>query len=467
MRDMLAGMPPSGYELEQVHSIAAAIACLKNKDFDLAMFDLVLSESEGDYTFDRFKKIAPHLPIIVLAEPGAESDAISAVEMEAQGYLVPCQLDANVLKRTIMHAIGRKQTEKALIEIEERVRAIAATARDGIIMMDHDGLVSYWNIAAERIFGYSRQEAIGKELLRMLAPERYHDDMYRGMQTFKTKGTGPILEKTTEVIALRKDGKEFPIDLSVSALAIDGKFHALGIIRDITERKEMQQELIRSEKFAVMGQLAGGIAHELRNPLGTMKNAVYFLDMALINPKPEIKEMLDVLANEVSASTRIIDSLMQFARPDCSYYKATNLNHVLQEVLSCQRIPLNIDVETHFEEDLPSVPADPDQLHQAFGNIILNAVQSMPAGGKLTFRTSSKESHQVEVTISDTGTGIPSGIREKLFEPFFTSKSSGIGLGLALTKLLIEKHGGTVTVDSKMGEGSAFTVSLPEEEGEK
>jgi signal transduction histidine kinase len=437
LRDMLAGMPPSKYELEQVHSIAAAITCLKNKDFDLAMFDLVLSESEGDDTFDRLKKIAPHMPIIVLAEPGAESDAISAVELEAQGYLVLCQLDANILKRSIMNAIGRKQTENALIEIEEKFRAIAASAQDGIVMMDHEGLVSYWNSAAEKIFGYSSQEAVGQELHHMLAPARYLDD------------------------------SEFPMELSVSALAIDGKVHALGIVRDITERQEMQQELTRSEKFAVMGQLAGGIAHELRNPLGTMKNAVYFLEMALINPKPEIKEMLNVLANEVSASTRIIDSLLQFARPDSSYDKATNCNQVLQEVLSRQRIPLNIDVETHFEEDLPSVLADPDQLHQAFGNIILNAVQSMPAGGKLTFRTSSQESHQVAVTISDTGTGIPSGIRKKLFEPFFTTKSSGIGLGLALTKLLIEKHGGTVTVDSKIREGSIFTVSLPEGKEEK
>lgn len=467
LQEMLAEISSSNNKLEQVDSTNAAIEYLEKKGVDLAIIDLALSESEGDDTFDRLKESAPYLPIIVLTQPGTGTNAITAAEIEAQGYLVSHQYDAGILKRSIQHAIGRKQTELALIESEEKFRAIAASAQDGIIMMDNDGLISFWNKAAEKIFGYSSNEVLGQDLHHMLAPARYHDDTSRGIQTFKTIGTGPVLGNTIEIVGLRKDGKEFPAELSVSTLQINGMTHALGVIRDITKRKKIEDELATNEKFAAIGQLAGGIAHELRHPLGTIKNAAYFLDMALINPEPEIKEMLELLANEVTVSKRIIDSLLQFACPDGSFRKTTDLNHVLQENISGLRIPLNIDVKTHFEEDLPSVLADPDQLQQAFGNIIINAVQSMPAGGELTFRTSSKESHLVEVAISDTGTGMPDTIRKKMFDPFFSTKSKGIGLGLALTKLLIEKHGGTVTSDSKMGEGSTFTVSLPEGKSEK
>jgi len=237
--------------------------------------------------------------------------------------------------------------------------------------------------------------------------------------------------------------------------------------REVAERKEVQEQLVRSEKLAVLGQLAGGVGHELRNPLSSIKNAAYFLKMALEKPEPEVKETLEILEKEVATSEHIISSLLDFARPKPPTRRKVNINDLLQEVLSHTNVPENIKVESQLDKLLPEVLADPEQLNQVFGNIVLNALQAMPDGGRLKIRTESSPPSQVTVSFADTGAGIPKDNLEKLFEPLFTTKAKGIGLGLAITKTLIERHGGTIEVQSKVKKGSIFTVKLPTKEKEK
>lgn len=225
--------------------------------------------------------------------------------------------------------------------------------------------------------------------------------------------------------------------------------------------REMQERLMRSERLAVLGQLAGGVGHELRNPLGAIKNATYFLNMALEQPEPQVRETLEILEREVAASERIISSLLDFARPKPPTRRKVNINEVVQETLSRNGVPGNVRIVKKLDESLPVILADPDQLSQAFGNIIRNAIQAMPEGGRLTVKSKVSRPGWVSVSIADTGVGISPKDQQKLFEPLFTTKTKGIGLGLPVTKILVEGHGGTIEVKSKVGKGSTFTVMLP------
>lgn len=227
------------------------------------------------------------------------------------------------------------------------------------------------------------------------------------------------------------------------------------------ELRSAQEQLLRSERLAVLGQLAGGVGHELRNPLGAIKNAAYFLNMALEVTDPEVKETLGILEKEVDASEKIISSLLDFSRTSPPSRRKININDVVREVLSGTTVPENVEVTRQLDETLPPFLADPDQLGLVFGNIILNAIQAMPDGGSLSVTSESMDKKWVTVSVADTGLGIPEENLSKLFEPLFTTKAKGIGLGLAVTKTMVEAHGGTIEVQSEVGRGSTFTVRLP------
>jgi len=227
------------------------------------------------------------------------------------------------------------------------------------------------------------------------------------------------------------------------------------------ELRDAQEQLVRQEKLAVLGQLAGGVGHELRNPLGAIKNAAYFLNIALEDPDPEIKETIEILGKEVETSERIINSLLDYARSKPPIVRKVDVNPVIQASLSRTTIPDQVEVQSQLDEGLPSILADPDQLAQVFGNIILNAIQAMPKGGQLTVKSETSGPKWVAVSFADTGVGMPEEALEKIFEPLFTTKAKGIGLGLAISETLIERHGGTIEVESEVGKGSIFTVKLP------
>jgi len=258
------------------------------------------------------------------------------------------------------------------------------------------------------------------------------------------------------------------------------------LARDITERKQMeralheyserleemvaertraledaQEQLVRQEKLTVLGQLAGGLAHELRTPLNTIKNAAYFLKMVVADPDPDTIEMLDMLDNSVTNSDRIITSLLNFARPHIPTYRTVNLAELIQKSLSQLTIPAQIKVGTDFKAVPQEIVADPNHLEVVFTNLIHNALQAMPDGGDLTIQIYSGDAGTVSVAIRDTGVGILPENRAMLFEPLFSTKTRGIGLGLAISKMLVKGHQGAIEVDSEPGVGSAFTVQLP------
>jgi signal transduction histidine kinase len=277
------------------------------------------------------------------------------------------------------------------------------------------------------------------------------------------------------------------------------------------ELDEAQERLIRMERLAILGQMASKVGHELRNPLAAIKNAAYFLNMVLEEPNPKVKEMLEILEEKVNTCERIISSLLDFGRTKPPDWRKADINEIVQEALARISVPENVKVVSQLDEALPIIRADPNQLGQAFRNIILNAIQAMPEGGRLAVKTSANSdfgeslglsasteastvsplsrsgrgsaeplaevseqmlSRAVEqseapsgewmaISFTDTGVGIPKENLGKLFEPLFTTKAKGIGLGLAVSKQLIEAHEGTIEVESQVGKGTTFRVRLP------
>ncbi len=235
----------------------------------------------------------------------------------------------------------------------------------------------------------------------------------------------------------------------------------ISIWHDITERINLKEELVKNERLNVLGQLGAGVGHELRNTLGTIKNAAYLLRMVLKEPDREIREILDIFENEIVKSNRIITDLLEYAHRKPPTLKSMNINKVVKEALSMIVVPENITLVSRFDEKLPPIVGDSQHLISVFYKIALNAVQAMPAGGQLTVRSARDELEWVSVSIIDTGIGIPKENMDLIFEPLFTTKAKGIGLGLPIAKMMVDDLKGNIEVQSEPGKGSSFIIRLP------
>ena len=226
------------------------------------------------------------------------------------------------------------------------------------------------------------------------------------------------------------------------------------------ELRDAQEQLVRQERLAVLGQLAGGIAHELRSPLGAIKNAAYYFKMVVENPSEDARETMDILDQQIDVSARIIGSLLDFARPQTPNLQSAQLTRVVEAAICQCTIPQNIAVIWQADESLPSIKVDAGQMQLVFSNLITNAAQAMPQGGQLTIALQ-PDGDKMQVSFSDTGVGIAADALDKVFQPLYTTKAKGIGLGLALTRIIVEAHGGAIAVTSEVGKGTTFSVSLP------
>lgn len=227
-----------------------------------------------------------------------------------------------------------------------------------------------------------------------------------------------------------------------------------------------QKQLIDQEKMAILGKVAGAMARELHNPLCSIKNAIYYLNMVLKDPEPDVGEMLEILEQEVVNTTKVISGLLEFTEPRKISRWIVGLGEIIQEALARSNVPDYIKVTVQQSSPNLGVKADPNQLATAFRNIINNAIQAMSPilsdnGGKQLIINTIQVNDEVSISFSDNGEGIPDENMERLYEPLFSTRAQGIGLGLPLAKALIEEHDGRLEVESQVGIGSSFTVWLP------
>ncbi len=326
---------------------------------------------------------------------------------------------------------------------------------------------------------FSNAQLIGGLLLRSFKPYTYTDKDVKLAERVSNQIAGAIanvqhymeriraeeaLKKSEE--ELRKSNEELRATDEELRLTNGELQKANQELRTANEKlKEAQEQLVRSEKLAAIGKLAGGVGHELRNPLGAIKNAVYYVRGKLTNSElakttPRVMEFLDIIDDEINSSNKIISDLLNFSRINKPAVSPTKMRRVVEDALSRLAVPENIEVVNKVDLNLPEVEIDSDQIRQVLLNVMTNAIQAMSEGGKLTI-DGRKGDQSLEVAISDTGDGISGDVKAKLFDPLFTTRAKGIGLGLAVCKSIIERHGGTIGVESRLGEGATFTFALP------
>lgn len=350
----------------------------------------------------------------------------------------------------------RKRAEEATLQLA----AIVETSDDAIIGKSVDGTIVSWNQGAERIYGYSADEVRGKPM-SILAPPGHPDEIPQILEGIKR---GEHIDHF-ETVRVKKDGREVYVSLTISPVKdASGKITgASTIARDITERKKMQEQLARKERLAILGQLAGGVSHELRNPLGVISNAVYYLQTVLSEADETTREYLKLISSEVRRGEKIVSDLLDFARVKAAEREEITVRDLVTQVLDRQPPPEEVKVTTKIAPDLPPLFVDPQQISQVLVNLVTNAYDAMPQGGELTIKAQARKD-KVGLSITDTGCGVPQENIKRLFEPLFSTKARGIGLGLAVSKNLVEVNGGSIEAESKEGKGSTFTVILPTKE---
>ncbi|MEM2123231.1 MAG: ATP-binding protein [Candidatus Bathyarchaeia archaeon] len=260
---------------------------------------------------------------------------------------------------------------------------------------------------------------------------------------------------------IRKDGSRIPIEVTGSIVKGEkGKPDVVWcIIRDISDRKKLEKALLESERMAAVGSLAAQVGHDLRNPLTSIGNAAYYLKMKMRDGDEKIKRMIEIILEEVGYADGILRDLLDFSKPLKPQPIPANIVDVLETALASMVRPKKIEVEKIYRP-VPEIPLDPDMLKRAFSNIIQNAYEAMPRGGILTVEVEAVQD-MVKVSFQDTGYGIPEENIKKIFQPLFTTKAKGLGLGLSTAKRIIDAHNGEIMIESKPGEGSKFTIKIP------
>jgi PAS domain S-box-containing protein len=377
---------------------------------------------------------------------------------------------------------ARRHAETALRESEARYRNIFNAAYDVIYTIEPDGTLSSISPSAERMTGWRPEEWIGKHF----APVVHPDDQSRVQVVLDRLFAGETYPGA-EIRIVTKSGAYLDTEFTAAMHHRDGSPVVVGVLRDISARKraeeqvrklneglertvrertrallDAQQELVRSERLSMLGQVAGSVGHELRNPLGVMSNAVYFLKSVLTDADDITREYLDIIQSEIMDADRIVEDLLDSVRVKPPHPETVSLAPLLEQSLAKCAIPESVTVRLEIPEEIPPLWVDAMQMMQVFRNLISNGVEAMPGGGVLVVRAvTDKGEKRVTIHVTDSGSGMTPEHREKLFQPLYTTKARGIGLGLSVVKNLAEANGGRVEVESEPGLGSTFSVSMP------
>lgn len=361
-------------------------------------------------------------------------------------------------------ALSLKNEQKKFRAVHSLYQTLFESAGDAIMITGHEaenlGQIISANQAASDLYGYSIDELLGMNIVQMV-PEGKEEK-------FKNRMKAVLLGEWSHkrVKRRKKDGSLIQLDMSMGMLYVGEKRHLLTFCRDITEKLQAEEELNRANQMALVGQMAVGLAHEIKNPLAGIKVSLDVLaeEMELA---PDDKELFLRVINEISRMDKLLKSLLNYARPPQPHFDPVDLNRLLDnslkniEVTTSSRKDLSVHFEAHFAENLPQVEVDSAQIQQVFLNILLNAVDSIEHEGEINVYTRMDGDSSIWIEITDTGKGISETGLEKLFNPFYTTKTKGTGLGLSICKRLVEQHGGTIGVDSHEGSGTSFVIILP------
>ena len=378
----------------------------------------------------------------------------------------------------------RKRAEMVLRESEARQRAVLEAAMDAFVSMDHDGRVTEFNPAAERLFGRARADVLGRELAEVIVPPAYRDAHRRGLARHLATGESTILGGRIEVTALRADGAEVPVELTVTALRVGGPPAFSAYIRDLTEQKRaaaaqasLEMQLQQAQKMEAIGRLAGGVAHDFNNLLTVISGRAHMLLGRLKAGEPMHRDV-DLILKTSQRAVALTSQLLAFSRKQVVQPRVLELGPLVAELAPMLQRMIGEDVELSVEpvEGAGRVKVDPSQMQQVLMNLAVNARDAMPGGGHIgvairevqvseaaaASRANLPPGPYVTLAVSDAGTGMSAETAAHIFEPFFTTKEQGKGTGLGLSTVygIVEQSRGHIEVESELGRGTTFTIYL-------
>jgi PAS domain S-box-containing protein len=367
----------------------------------------------------------------------------------------------NEMKETILLRTSKQR------ESEEKYRTLSETAMDAIVTANTDGAITLFNKAAEIMFQYTREDIMGRNIT-VLMPDKLADKHKASFQSYLETRVGKIVGKPVEFSGKRKNGEEFPLEISISAFETGGGLCFSAIIRDLTEKKRMEANFLQAEKLSSIGGLVAGVAHELNNPL---TGIIGYSELILENEDldPQMRNDLEKIRREAERSAKIVKNLLTFSREHRHEKVILNINGIVEETINLVRHQFDlkgIQVLVTLGHDLKTIYGDPHQLQQAFVNILNNASQAMEEtksqGSFLKMETRQKE-ETVEIVFSNNGPRIEEAKIKRIFDPFFTTKEvgKGTGLGLSIVFGTIQDHHGTIEVKNLDPEGVSFIIRLP------
>lgn len=349
----------------------------------------------------------------------------------------------------------RYQMEKKLRESEQKFRKIFEGSLDGMLLWDENQRIIDVNPAGEKYLKANKYEVVGKTMRDLLINCHFPDEeLNEVMKNLMLEGhaTGTLTLTT-------RSGKTLHYEYSTKQNVVSNL--SLTTFRDVTEKLEMEANLHKSDTLSVIGQLAAGVAHEIRNPMTALKGFIQLLEDS---SEGKHSMYFDVISTELNRIDAIINEFLILAKPQAIKFVDHSITQIMSEtvnLLSAQAVLYNVQFLLHYDDDLPTLICEPNQLKKVFINMIKNGIEVMPSGGYITISMNQTTDDRIHISIKDEGYGIPEEKLKKLGQPFYTTKERGTGLGLMVSYRIIEEHEGTIKVESEVGKGTVFHVYLP------
>ncbi|NQS90677.1 response regulator [Patescibacteria group bacterium] len=457
-------------DLEHTDCLSTGLKRLTKGGIDMVLLDLRLPDSQGLDTLIKLHDQVSQMPIVVLTGLADEALGVKAVQKGAQDYLVKGQVDSNLLVRAMRYATERKKAEEALVQERDLLQALIDNIPDSIYFKDDKNRFVRVNKAKAEHPGATPENMIGKTDFDYFPKEQAKEAFTDDNQVMESNR--PLVDKVEKTT--HADGTEHWASITkIPRHNERGQvIGTMGISRDITERKKAEETLIRSEKLRALGEMAAGVAHDFNNLLAIILGNAQLLERGMERYKAEeIRQRLNIIARTAEEGGETVKRLQYFTRAEVSRrdFAKTDLNKIVKAAIASTSPRWKDETEAkgitiRIKEKLGKLPpllGSRSELMEVLTNLIFNSLEAMPEGGEITIRTKATK-NKIYLYFTDTGKGIPGRIKDRIFDPFFSTKGpKASGLGLSVSYGIIKRHQGKIKVEGTEGEGTTFTISIP------